>query len=87
MKQWKAVQMGSEGWAVFEETGKHHMLASNLSAEDAYLMSAAPDMLDALDDIFDQAAQTHYALGPDLADSIRVIGVNAIRKAKGGKHA
>ena len=45
MKQWRAEQMGSEGWAVFEALRDRpygHMLASNLTEEDAKLMAAAP---------------------------------------------
>ena len=45
MKQWRAVQMGSEGWAVFgplRDLLYGHMLASNLTEEDAKLMASAP---------------------------------------------
>jgi hypothetical protein len=49
----------------------------------ACLMKAAPKMAEALEDIIAQAEKTHLMLGPDLADSIRVFGKQALAEAKG----
>jgi hypothetical protein len=53
------------------------------SVVDARLIAAAPELLEALEDIVEQSERTNMALPPDLADSIRVFGKAAIRKAKG----
>ena len=50
---------------------------------DGYLMSAAPDMYEALCDIVEQAEKTMMPIPADLADSIRVFGRAALRKAEG----
>jgi len=42
---WNAVEMGSEGWAVFAGP---KMIASHLTKEQARLIAAAPKLLEAL---------------------------------------
>ena len=49
----------------------------------AHLIAAAPDLLEALEDIVKQFEKTIFMTGPDLADSIRVFGKQAIAKARG----
>ncbi len=49
----------------------------------ARLIAAAPELLEALEDIIEQADLTLFRIGPDLADSIRVFGKPAVAKAKG----
>ena len=47
LRDWHAVQMGSEGWAVFgplRDLPYGHMLASNLTEEDARLIASAPGL-------------------------------------------
>jgi len=47
----------------------------------AKLIAAAPELLEALQDIVKQADLTKMQISVDLADSIRVFGKNAIKKA------
>ena len=65
-KNWKAVQMGSEGWTVFDtrimQGGRGHdfVIASNLSKEDAQLIAVAPALeakLEAMEAVVDAARQ------------------------------
>ena len=56
-----------------------------LRAERAHLIAAAPDMYEALEDIIEQAEKTNLLIGADLADSIRVFGKIALKKARGEK--
>lgn len=52
----------------------------------ALLLVSAPRLLEALEDIIEQAEKTRLPLGADLADSIRVFGRQAVAVAKeGGK--
>ena len=47
LQDWRAVQMGSEGWAVFGPLGhlpQGHCIASNLTEEDAKLIASAPGL-------------------------------------------
>jgi len=44
----------------------------------AHLIAAAPDMYEALEDIIKQAEKSHMMLPPDLADSIKVFGKQAL---------
>jgi hypothetical protein len=46
-------------------------------------VKAAPKMYEALKDIIEQAEKTHLMLGPDLADSIRVFGKQALAEVEG----
>ena len=48
---WRATQMGSEGWAVFAGP---RMIASNLNKANACLIAAAPDLLEAHKSVHDQ---------------------------------
>ena len=49
----------------------------------ARLIAASPELLDALQDIVEQAEKTSMMLPADLSDSIRVFGKAAIAKATG----
>ena len=49
----------------------------------ARLIKAAPELLEALEDIIEQTEKSMFILGADLGDSIRVFGKQAIAKAKG----
>jgi len=60
------------------ENGQDEIAEAN-----ANLISAAPELCEALEDIINQAEATHLPLGADLADSIRVFGKQAVAKAKG----
>lgn len=51
----------------------------------ADLIAAAPDLLATLEDIIEQAEKTMLLLGADLADSIMVLGKEAVAKARGGQ--
>jgi len=46
------------------------------------LHAAAPEMLEALKDIVEQYQKTRLPVGPDLGDSIRVFGQQAISQAE-----
>jgi len=63
---------GKDGWEVSPEY-----------IANAHLIAAAPEMYEALKDIIEQAEKTLIMLGPDLADSIRVFGKQALAKAEG----
>lgn len=52
---------------------------------DYHLIAAAPELLDALKDIVRQFEKSRVMVGPDLADSIRVFGKQAIAKAEGDR--
>ena len=64
-----------------ERTGSLEKLM--VFGKDAHLIVAAPEMLEALEDIVEQFEKTHFQVGPDLSDSIRVFGKQAITKARG----
>ena len=58
---WKAVEMGSEGWAVFAGP---RMIASNLTEEHARLIASAPE-LDRKNKILLQAVEDISSTSPN----------------------
>jgi len=58
-------------------------LSNEEKLANAHLIAAAPDMYEALEDIIKQAEKSHMMLPPDLADSIKVFGKQALAKAEG----
>lgn len=60
---WYTKQMGSEGWAVWEDRGSYphlaHMIASNLSKEDALLIAYTPELRDVLKRIVEHAQEMY----------------------------
>jgi len=48
----------------------------------AFLIAALPELLEAAEDVLEQYRKSIVPIGPDLADSIRVLLAAAVRKAK-----
>ncbi|MDA8123505.1 MAG: hypothetical protein M0Z38_13195 [Deltaproteobacteria bacterium] len=46
------------------------------------LAAAAPELLEAAEDVLEQYRKSIVPIGPDLSDSIRVFLANAVRKAR-----
>lgn len=46
------------------------------------LNKAAPELLEAAEDVIEQFRKSIVPIGPDLSDSIRVLLADAVRKAK-----
>ena len=65
----------------------NYTLEREQNEANARLIAAAPDMYEALKDIIEQAEKTHFPIGADLANSIRVFGKQAIAKSERKSHA
>ncbi len=52
------------------------------AAQNTCLIAAAPELLEAAEDVLEQYRKSIVPIGPDLSDSIRVFLAAAVRKAK-----
>lgn len=80
---WRAMLMGSEGWAVFAGP---RMLASHLTEEQAHLIAAAPKLLEALEAIKAECFVRHSIEGPEKnVHNILEMSDKAIQNAEKGE--
>ena len=80
--EWRAMQMGSEGWAVFAGP---RMLASHLTEANARLIAAAPELLEALQEALGSVEFMAGATDADPEDHERLALVKAAIAKAGGE--
>ena len=67
-------------WGYHEDFGA---LIMPIRLSNARLISAAPDLLETMKDIVEEASKTPMILPVDLSDSINVLGKQSIDRAEG----